>query len=206
MTKLIIIRHCETVLNAQGKIQSVHTDSAFTPEGERQLSCILSRFKLEQIHAIYCSDLGRSFRTAEAIAEDHHLQPLIVESLKECDIGEWKYLPLKEALHKWSLFYENMKKKGMKREEIRPPHGENSFDHQKRVMSVINMILKKHPQESVVIVGHSGTNKVIIGSLFGKDPDDFYSLQQSNACVNILEIQNGKVKEICLNDMSHLMN
>ncbi len=202
--KLIIIRHSETSSNKKGEMQGYHKDSAFTVEGERQVQMLIHRLKSEDIRAVFCSDLGRSFKTADTIARDHHLKPVVVKDLCECNIGIWRDLPAKDAIARWVEYYELEKKKGIKREDIRPPQGENSFDHQKRVMFVVQNIIKDFSQGVVVIVGHSGTNKVIIGSLQKSDPDDFYKVHQSNACVNIAEINGDECVFLCIDDITHL--
>ena len=203
-TRLIIIRHCETTDNKKGKIQGYNEDSEFTEEGQKQLIKLINRFKEEHIDAVFCSDLGRAYKTAEAIAKSHGLITIKKKDLRECDIGDWSNLPVKEGIAKWIVYYEENKKKGLRREDIRPPNGENSFDHQKRVMNTVDEIISNFRDKNVVIVGHSGTNRVIMGSLENKDPDDFYTVGQSNACVNIIEYNGGKYKLIVINDVTHL--
>jgi broad specificity phosphatase PhoE len=204
MTKFIIIRHCQTIDNVKGKLQGYHNDSDLTEEGLNQLNKLVKRFKNENIKAIFCSDLGRTLTTSKAIANSHGLKPIPVKELRECNIGDWDHLPVKEMLYKWTKFYDNEKQKGVKREYIRPPNGENSFDHRKRILRVINKIIKKYPKDTVIIVAHSGTNKVIMGIFEKKDPDDFYTIEQSNACINIIEINGKKSKIISINDVEHL--
>jgi len=204
MTKIILIRHCQTEDNAAGHMQGYSNDSAFTEEGKIQAEKLLNRLKDEPIKNIYCSDLGRAIKTAEAIAKAHNLEVVPVKELRECDIGDWKVLPVKEGINKWIKYYDEEKAKGINREEIRPPNGENSFDHQKRVMQAINKIISDNPEDTVVIVGHGGTNRVIIGTLDNKDPDEFYTVGQSNACINILETDGENNKILVLNDTSHL--
>lgn len=204
MTRLIIIRHCETIDNVKGKMQGYHEDSDFTEEGHKQARKLLKRLEDEDIKEVYCSDLGRALKTAEFIATGHSLKPIKIKDLRECDIGDWRDLPVKDGLKKWIEYYESEKKKGTLREEIRPPNGENSFDHQKRVMKTVKSIISKHPNDIVVIVGHSGTNRVIIGTFENKDPDDFYTVGQSNACINIIETDGTNTKIIALNDTEHL--
>ncbi len=204
MTRIIIIRHCETVDNVKGKMQGYHEDSDFTEEGNKQAERLLRRLKDEDIKAIYCSDLGRAFKTAKIIADGHGLEPIQIKGLRECNIGDWRDLPVKDGLNKWIEYYESEKKKGIRREEIKPPNGENSFDHQKRVMKVIKNIISEHPCDTIVIVGHSGTNRVIIGTFENKDPDDFYTVSQSNACINIIETDGTNTKIIAINDTKHL--
>ena len=125
-----------------------------------------------------------------------------IQDFRECDIGDWNNLLVKEAITKWINYYEKEKQKGRPREDIRPPNGENSFDHQKRVMGVLRKIIADHPQHTIVIVGHAGTNKVIIGSFNNSDPDNFYKVEQANGCINIIDTN--KCKILIVNDVTHL--
>lgn len=206
MTKLIIIRHCQTIDNASGKLQGYHNDSEFSEEGKLQSQRLAARLKDETIGEVYCSDLGRTYTTAKIIASEHGLEPIQMRALRECDIGDWSDMPVKEAIRKWIEYYESEKQKGIPREEIRPPHGENSFDHQKRVMAAVKDIIEKNPNGTVVLVGHGGTNRVIIGSFEKKDPDNFYALGQDNACINIIETNGTKSEVLVINDTTHLEN
>lgn len=204
--KIILVRHAQTVDNVKGKMQGYHNDSDFTKEGLRQIKFLVQKLKDKNVSAVYCSDLGRTKKTAEEIAKEHHLKVIPVKELHEGDIGEWRDLPTKEALKKWAEYYEIEKKKGITREEIRPPKGENSFDHLKRIRKFFDKLIKNHQEnETVVIVGHSGTNKVFIGMLEKKDPDEFYKVKQDNACINFLEVdENGNLIKERLNVRGHL--
>lgn len=206
MTKLIIIRHCQTIDNAKGKLQGYYNDSDFTKEGLKQLDGLIKRLKNENIKAIFCSDIGRALNTSKVIANAHGLKPIPMKELRECNVGDWSHLPVKEMLEKWMTYYNKRKKMGIKRESIRSPHGENSFDHQKRVVKVMEHIIKKYPNDTIVIVAHAGTNKVIIGTFEKKDPDDFYTVKQSNACINIIETDGKNSRIISINDIKHLKN
>jgi len=204
MTTLVIIRHCETEGNVRGEMQGYYNDSAFTEKGKDQAELLLKKLGTEKINAVYCSDLGRAIKTAQVISQAHNLKLIALKELREGNIGDWRTLPVKEGIQKWIEYYEAEKKKGVHREDIRPPNGENSFDHQRRIMTAIKKIVKQYPKGIVVIVGHSGTNRVIIGTLEGKDPDDFYKISQDNACINIVKTDGVTSKVILVNDTTHL--
>ncbi|MBU2639133.1 MAG: histidine phosphatase family protein [Nanoarchaeota archaeon] len=204
MTRIILIRHCKTEGNASGKMQGYYDDSSFTEEGLTQLRKLERYLSKEPIKAIYCSDLGRALKTAEAIAKLHNLKVSPLKDLREANIGIWRYLPVKESIDKWIEYYKAEKAKGIPREKIRPPEGENAWDHQKRVLKAIKKIIKDYPNNTVVIVGHAGTNKVLIGTFESRDPDDFYSIPQDNACINIIETDGVKYKVIKINDTHFL--
>ena len=204
MTKIILIRHCQTQDNKKGLMQGYHNDSDFTQEGNKQLEKICNFLKKENIKEIYCSDLGRAVKTAKAISKKFHVNINIIKNLREADIGDWKNMPVKEAIQKWIDYYNKKQSEGMLRENIRPPNGENAWDHKKRLKIVIQKIISKHSNDTVVIVGHSGTNKVLLGIFSNKDPDDFYSTPQDNACINIIETDGNNSNIILLNHTKHL--
>jgi len=204
MLKIILIRHCKTISNETGKLQGYHDDSEFTEEGMKQMEALSKRLKSEKIDAVYCSDLGRAYKTAQAIAKEHGLNVNNVKNLREANIGEWSDLPVKEAIEKWMKYYEEKKAKGIPREEIRPPAGENAWDHQKRLLEAITQIYSTHKDGTIVIVAHAGTNKVLLGSFQNTDPDDFYKVPQDNACINIIKFNGNSYKVISINDTNHL--
>jgi len=204
VTKIVLVRHCETVDNVKGLMQGYHNDSELSETGLQQAQKLANRLRQESISAIYCSDLGRTFKTAQIISAQHDLEPIPVRDFRECDIGEWNNLPVKEAIKNWMKYYEEEKQKGRPREEIRPPNGENSFDHQKRVMGAMRRIIANHSRQTIVIVGHAGTNKVIIGSLNNADPDDFYKIEQTNGCINIIDTDENKI--LVVNDVAYFKN
>ena len=100
-------------------------------------------------------------------------------------------------------FYGKEKKKGKPREEIRAPNAENTWDHKKRVLRILNKIKSENSTGTIVIVGHAGTNKVLIGTLQEIDPDEYYKIEQDSGCINIVTI-NSKNKVLKINDTSHL--
>src|SRR3989344_3875421 len=109
MTKIILIRHCETKDNVSGKMQGYSNDSSFTKEGLIQLEKLKDLLSKESIRAVFCSDLGRALKTAEAIAKSHNLKVKPLKELREADIGDWRYLPVKESIEKWKRYYEENK-------------------------------------------------------------------------------------------------
>jgi broad specificity phosphatase PhoE len=65
--KLILVRHGETVHNAQGIAQGWN-DSALSPRGEEQVARLAARLAKQKADAIISSPLGRALSTANVIA------------------------------------------------------------------------------------------------------------------------------------------
>ncbi|MFW5846829.1 MAG: histidine phosphatase family protein [Nanoarchaeota archaeon] len=174
-------------------------DVPLTQEGFEQAKKLASHFKDKKINKIYCSDLDRSYSTAKILADFLKVDLIASPLLRELKIGDWAGQD--RILEKWRNYYLSEKKKGIPREEIRIPNGENSWDHQKRIKKFLENIIKEEGE--IIIVAHSGTNKVFIGTINNVDPDDFYTIKQDNTCVNEL-VFNGSWKVLSLNNISHL--
>lgn len=202
--KIILIRHAQTVKN-QLNVAQGHGDSDLTPEGVIQTEKTRDFLKNHHIDAVFCSNLGRAIKTATTIAEPHHIKIYPDDNLKELEWGEFSKYNTKELLAHWSKFYEEQLSKGIPKEQIRPENGENSYDHAKRIQIFLDKIKKSYQNKTILIVGHGGTNKVIIGLLKQVDPEQFYTVKQDNACINIIELdEKGKLLTADINNTVHL--
>ena len=67
-TTLLIIRHGETVWNAEHRFQG-HGDSPLTETGRNQVAALGRRMKAINFDALVSSDLGRTRQTASIIAD-----------------------------------------------------------------------------------------------------------------------------------------
>lgn len=66
-TRLVVVRHGETEWNLASRVQG-HTDSPLTATGEAQAAAIARRLAGERFDRVVSSDLGRAWRTAQAVA------------------------------------------------------------------------------------------------------------------------------------------
>ena len=84
--KLIIVRHGETVWNAEGR-EMGQLDAPLTERGLDQIRQLADRIGREPVAAIYSSDIGRALRTAEAIAGTCHVAVQPEPGLRERNMG-----------------------------------------------------------------------------------------------------------------------
>jgi len=201
MLKIFLIRHAESSLNKKKKCQGSDLDSELTDKGIKQTKKLALCFKKENIQEIYTSDLGRASQTAKILSEILNVKIKTDPDLRELKVGEW--IHCENPLKKWIGYYNSEKARGIPRENIRPPNGENSWDHMKRIQRFLEKI--KIKEGTIVIVSHSGTNKVFIGILNNLDPDNFYSIEQENACINEIIFNGSKWSVNKINDTSHLI-
>ncbi|MGH9626880.1 MAG: histidine phosphatase family protein [Bryobacteraceae bacterium] len=85
-TTLIFETHSTSLDNESG-LASGHYDAALSPAGEIQAREMGERYKDEEISAVYCSDLQRSYRTAEIAFGVRGIPVMQDVRLRECDYG-----------------------------------------------------------------------------------------------------------------------
>jgi broad specificity phosphatase PhoE len=186
--RLILTRHGETVENLQGITQG-HMPGTLSQKGIEQAKKLALRLKDERIDAIYSSDLARAADTAKEIARFHDTSIQYVKNLREMDAGIW-----------------NGKKTNGVDWNIPQPGAETRDEVCLRARRFLDYVLSKHPNDTVLFVGHDGINRALITVILNKEPDHMNKLEHSpNTGVNIFELKKDrKHKMILMNCSKHL--
>ncbi len=198
MTRLILVRHGETVWNVELRFQG-QRDTALNARGRRQARQVAERLRDEPIRAIYSSDLSRAVDTAQAIAEIHGLPVFTDAALRERHFGEWEGLNREEVITRWAEAWEQWR-----RAECAPPGGEAIEEVIARVKAKIAEIVSAHRDETVVIVGHGGSVKAAVLCALNKPLTDWRTFRIDNASISILQFHPDRVEVAQLNDTQHL--
>lgn len=192
--RLIITRHGETEENKIGKLQG-HLPGKLSVLGIEQAKKVAERLKDEKIDYIYSSDLARAADTAKEIAKYHPDTPTeFTQEMREKDLGDWTGV-LKSEL--------GINKKDLIVDVIQPKEGESREQIVQRATSFYEKLSNKHLNDTVLVVGHNGINKILISVITGQPKEELPG--QHNTGVNIFEIdEDKKYKTIVFNDNSHL--
>jgi probable phosphoglycerate mutase len=146
---LAIVRHGQTVENAQGRWLGLR-DSPLTQEGRQQAMALGARLKPEgPWAAIYTSPLGRAVDTAGLLAVTLGAPVVPPEAdLREYDFGEWDGLTPAELTQRgfWTAVRQDP--------EFAPPHGEGFATAARRLTSALQRIAAAHAGQGVVVVTH----------------------------------------------------
>ena len=89
MTEIIIIRHGETEWNKTGRFQG-HSDIALSQEGRAQAAALGRNLAVDDVDAIYASDLTRAMETAAPLAKRFGLEVIPDAALRELNFGAWE--------------------------------------------------------------------------------------------------------------------
>jgi len=201
MTKLFLVRHAETEANLQ-KIWYGLLDAPLTERGEQQILATGQRMKdlarYHPIDAFYVSPLGRTQKTAAAIAEQIAIVPTVEDGLREFDLGDWEgrsYVELAE--------HENLWGRWKVEPDFRPPNGESALSFHNRAIQIIETLVAKHAGETVLAVTHGGIICNVMALWMGEGLQDWPRWEPDNGSITLLTKQDGEWQIEFWDDVSH---
>lgn len=200
MTTLYLIRHGETVWNADGRFQG-HQDTALNDAGRAQARLLADRLASTHFDAIYTSDLGRAADTANIIAASHYLTPIPDTRLREAYFGEWEGLTIQEITERWSDIVAAWRRDSL---HTRPPGGETLEQLQERVANFIEAAIQLHPDGQILIAGHGGSIRAAIATALGATLTIFNRLRLDNCSLSVVRHQSDRFSLVQMNDTCHL--
>jgi len=162
VTTLLLVRHGETDWNRDGRWQG-HSDTHLNDVGREQAARLAPR--LDGVDVVYSSDLARARETAEILAEPLGLAIRLDRRLRERSFGAWegKTGPQIEAA------FEAEHARWLAGEGAGADDAEPFAEFGLRVQSFLQDALARHPDETVLVVAHGGTIRVIHALASGLD-------------------------------------
>jgi probable phosphoglycerate mutase len=181
-TRLIAVRHGETAWNVETRIQG-QLDVPLNAKGRWQAGRVGQALADEPIDAIYSSDLGRAWETAQAIALPHGLAVTADLRLRERAFGSFEGRTFREIEAEMP---DQAMRWRTREPEFAPGDGENLLDLRTRVTHAVSEIAARHPGQLVVLVAHGGVMDVIYRAATRLGLQAPRSWQLGNAAVNRL--------------------
>jgi probable phosphoglycerate mutase len=164
MAKLILIRHGQSVANAERRF-TVGPHEPLTPRGRAEaLAVARAVAKRFDPVALYASPFVRALETARQIGSVVALEPAVVEELREQDFGTLRGQP-------YAHYAGDPSAQGIGRWQHRPPGGETLQEVALRAGPALERIARAHLGETVIVVSHGGVMAALRGWLAG-DFDD----------------------------------
>lgn len=151
-TRLYLIRHGQTVWNAQGRWQGQAPHApGLTEEGRAQAQRTADACAPLAVDAVYSSDLQRAMETARIVAAPHGLGVRIEPRLREVNLGDWEGLLFSDVE---AAAPEALRDRRRDPVHHRPPNGETVFELADRVWSALEDIARAHPGGAALVVAH----------------------------------------------------
>jgi broad specificity phosphatase PhoE len=135
------------------------------------------------------------------VAAAHGVAPAVVDELRELDMGEWENRLLDDLAAEDGA---RMQAWWEAPHTVRMPGGESLTDVQSRALRAFLELAARHQGQAVALVAHGGVNKTILLSLLGAPLASYWRIRQSNACINLVEVDGAQPRVITLNETAHL--
>jgi broad specificity phosphatase PhoE len=201
MTRIWLVRHGETQLNAGGETYTGWNDHPLTELGVRQAELTAKRLAREPVTQVFSSGLARAEETARIIAEPHGLQVGTRPSLNEAHYGNWVGRTRTEIMAEDPEFFASWDKDA---EHVRIPGGETFAETTERAYNQISQIAYDLPNQTAVVVAHKAVNRLILCRILGYPLSEYRQIGQSNCALNLLLWENGYWLVESINDTFHL--
>ena len=199
--RLILVRHGETVWNAEHRYQGM-TDLPLSARGTLQARALAARLAAEPIDLIYSSDSKRAWQTAEEIATIQGAKVLREPRLREMSFGIWEGLTYPELRERYPKALAEWQREIL---GTAPPGGESLGELAVRVEAMLDDLRGLDEIETVLLVSHGGPLRVLLCLALGLAPADYWRFR----------VDPGSVSELCLypegailallNDTHHLV-
>jgi alpha-ribazole phosphatase len=172
-------------------------DVPLSAEGIAQAKKAAARFAQENIAAVYSSGLRRAIETARILAQGLRLDLTTVNALGEIDFGDFEGMTYDDIQQQYPEAFERWMRRPT---EGQFPNGESFSDMGKRVNGALDLLLKRHRNESAAIVTHSGVIRLLLGQALSMPNDQIFRLSQGYGAINrirysdhgpIVELVNG---------------
>jgi broad specificity phosphatase PhoE len=179
-----------------------HVDVPLNETGLAQAEATGKRIAAEwKPTAVYSSPLVRAARTAEAIARHFDLPVQVHPELIDIDYGRWQGLTPDEVRAQWPELIDDWYNKPA---SAHIPGGETLAQLRSRALAVINELAERHKGQTIVVVGHTVINRIILLGVIGLGNDRFWQLRQDTCAINCFEVEDSDYTLVSLNDTCHL--
>ena len=181
--RLILIRHGEPEQEAKGKCYG-SLDVGLSDSGRAQLEAKLTSLRNFTVEALYASPLRRAAESAAIVGLCFGLKPTLTPALQEIDFGRFEGLSYEEIEQLYPEEYRLWMEHPV---EIKFPQGESFAEMKARVLRFKEFLLNNHAQQAVVLVCHSGTNRILLGEAMGIPDERIFGIDQGYAAINIID-------------------
>lgn len=198
MGQVIFLRHGQAKNNTERILAGRTEGIPLTDRGVQQAEHTAQLLEHMNISAIYSSPIQRAKHTAEIVGNHNSIDVQIDDRLIELDMGKFTGMPYDEIFNShgnvFMKFYNG---------ELEIAHnGVETFSEVKRrVNSIVEHVLEKHPNENVVLVTHMDPIKAMLSSIFELTPTALFELIIANASLNIFRESDRKFSLSGLNVM-----
>jgi broad specificity phosphatase PhoE len=211
MTKILLTRH--------GHVEGIKPERfrgrqplELTARGRAEAAALAQRIAgTWRPSYIYTSPMGRCIETATAIAKACSAKACSTKAcsvaaktcddLNDIDYGAWQFKTFVEAEALDPMLFAAW---FATPHLVRFPNGESLQDVAARLADAVRMVLARHAEETIVLVGHDNVNRALLLGFLDLPLSAYWRIAQEPCCLNEIDIDGGKVCIRRINETAHL--
>ena len=182
MGSIIFLRHGQAKNNVERILAGRTPGVPLTEKGIDQAKKAAEFLEHMKISAIYSSPIERAKETAEIVGKHNSLDVRIDERLIELDMGKFTGMPYNEIFSSHGNVFLKFYQGDL---EIAHNGVETFSEVKKRVLNIVENVLKNHYDENVVLVTHMDPIKAMLSTVVDLSPNNLFELIIANASLNI---------------------
>jgi probable phosphoglycerate mutase len=199
-TRIYLTRHGETEWNLVHRMQGFQ-DSPLTLLGLKQAEWLRKGMQAEPLDAIYASPSPRAVRTAEIVRGDRSIPLETSEAFMEMGFGQWEGCLHSEVAPRYPEQWHNFWKDP---EKFKLEGSETYGEVRTRALNKLQEILSRHEGQSVLIVTHTITIKLLMSYFEGKAMEELWGLPEIHpTSLCRIDIADGTPQIVLHGDISH---
>lgn len=201
MMKILLIRH--------GHVEGIKPERfrgreplELTDQGRAEAAAVANRIAGRwQPRRIYTSPMSRCVKTADAVAKACAVAAQTCDDLNDLDYGAWQFKTFQQAkAEDPALFAAWLATPHL----VRFPEGESLQDLAARTANALRLVLARHHNETIVLVGHDSVNRVLLLQFLELPLSSYWRIEQGPCCVNEIDIEDGCSRVLRLNETRHV--
>jgi broad specificity phosphatase PhoE len=198
--RVLLVRHAETDWNRERRFQG-RRDIPLSAAGREQAESAARLLAATPLAAVWSSPLSRARETATHIANPHGLAVHVEEAFTEMDFGEWVGLTRDEVK---ARFPDALSAWAETPQAARWPGAETLEDVRARALAGLERLRAAHQGQTICLISHGITSRVLILEALGLGPDRLWSLQISSTGISELEFRDDWTTLHRMNSLVHL--
>ncbi|MFN2143580.1 MAG: alpha-ribazole phosphatase [Candidatus Promineifilaceae bacterium] len=198
--KLILVRHGETDWNMERRYQG-QLDVPLNERGRWQAGRAAQVLAGQPVDYLISSDLRRALDTAEAIGSVCGRKVTADSRLRELSYGKWEGLTVTKIKERYDGAYRRWRTDPANH----PPEGGEVLAAAARRVEQVWQEIKQVEAETVVLVSHGGTLRILLRHLLALPPEAFWQFKIENASLSTVQISAAGNILVRMNDTGHLL-
>lgn len=198
--RVLLLRHAETEWNRERRFQGWR-DVPLSAIGREQAESAARLLAATRIDAVWSSPLARARDTATIIAAPHRLAVQESEAFREMGFGDWEGLTRDEVRER---FPDSHRAWAETPHEATWPGAETLAAVRARALAGLEALRAAHTGQTICLVSHGITGRLLILEALGLGPDRLWSFQLSSTGISELEFRDDWTTLHRMNSLIHL--